>query len=341
MATLAPADIHRAQHGSEAGVFRFPCRQLVNSWLCLLGNRRKSTFDSDDTNNKPDGEEKTITKLRGHLKILLVLFLTLAPGASFAVISAPIIGVSPASFSATLAPDEALIVIIDMTNSGGSDLEFSVTESADACTSSTDIGWLEITPVSGVIPPGGTVDASATIDATGQAARNYTASICITSNDPARPLVSVAVSLTVEIPIIEVPVDIRPGSCPNPLNCKVKGVLPVAIPGTAGLDVAQIDPLSIRLAGVEPLRSDIEDVTTPFAPYTGKQDCDIDCNTVSPDGFQDLTLKFDLQHLIAALGDSVQNGACVIVKLTGNLRESFGGTDIVGEDVMRIGCKTK
>lgn len=145
-------------------------------------------------------------------------------------------------------------------------------------------------------------------------------------------------SVTITAPVA-VPLDIRPGSCPNPLNCKARGVLPVAIAGTVDLDVTQIDPLSIRLAGVAPLRSGIEDVTTPFEPFTGKQDCDIDCNTVSPDGFPDLTLKFDLQEVIAALGNSVQDGACLVVELTGNLREEAGGTAIVGEDVMRILCK--
>jgi len=38
-------------------------------------------------------------------------------------------------------------------------------------------------------------------------------------------------------PTIEVPVDIKPTSCPNPLNVKSRGVLPVAILGTADFDV--------------------------------------------------------------------------------------------------------
>ena len=53
---------------------------------------------------------------------------------------------------------------------------------------------------------------------------------------------------------IEVPVDIKPTSCPNPLNPKSNGVVPVAILGTADFDVSQIDPASILLEGVAPLR---------------------------------------------------------------------------------------
>ena len=55
-------------------------------------------------------------------------------------------------------------------------------------------------------------------------------------------------------PEIEVPMDIKPTSCPNPLNKKDKGVLPVAILGTEDYDVTMVDPSSVQLAGVVPLR---------------------------------------------------------------------------------------
>lgn len=72
---------------------------------------------------------------------------------------------------------------------------------------------------------------------------------------------------------LEVPVDIRPTSCPNPLNVGEKGVLPVAILGTSSFDVTKVDPASVRLEGVAPLRSALEDVGAPFTPFTGKKDC--------------------------------------------------------------------
>lgn len=136
-----------------------------------------------------------------------------------------------------------------------------------------------------------------------------------------------------------VPVDIRPGSCPNPLNCKSKGVLPVAILGTSTFDVTQVDPATVRLAGVAPLRGDYEDVATPYDPLVGRQDCRVDCTSMGPDGYMDATLKFDTQAVVAALGGTVQNRACLVAQLTGNLRESAGGAEIVGEDVVRIKCK--
>jgi hypothetical protein len=132
-----------------------------------------------------------------------------------------------------------------------------------------------------------------------------------------------------------VALDIKPGSCPNPINTRSRGVLPVAILGTPELDVATIDPASIRLAGVAPLRSSLEDVGTPFMPFTGREDCVFDCNEEGPDGWTDLTLRFDSQEVIAALG-GVEDGQCLVLELVGFLAEEFGGTAIRGEDVVRI-----
>lgn len=50
---------------------------------------------------------------------------------------------------------------------------------------------------------------------------------------------------------IDIGIDIKPGSCPNPVNIKSKGVFPVAILGTEDFDVDTIDIASIRLAGVD------------------------------------------------------------------------------------------
>lgn len=140
---------------------------------------------------------------------------------------------------------------------------------------------------------------------------------------------------------IEVAVDIKPTSCPNPVNCKSQGILPAAILGTADLDVSKIDPSTIVLEGpagtTSPIRWALEDVATPFEPFTGKEDC-MDCTTKGPDGFMDLTLKFDTQQVVAAIGNQ-SDKTCVLLKLTGNLKEEFGGTSIVGEDVVRFQCK--
>lgn len=135
---------------------------------------------------------------------------------------------------------------------------------------------------------------------------------------------------------IAVNVDIKPDSCPNPLNVKDKGVLPVAILGSAELDVSTIDVASICLAGVDPVRSSYEDVSSP-APDT-EDECE--CTTEGPDGYLDLTLKFNAQDIVEALGE-VNDGDELQLTLIGALAEVFGGTPIEGQDCVVIIKKGK
>ncbi|MHC4336466.1 MAG: hypothetical protein ACYSTG_00750, partial [Planctomycetota bacterium] len=97
---------------------------------------------------------------------------------------------------------------------------------------------------------------------------------------------------------IAVVVDIKPGSCPNPLNVKSKGVLPVAILGSEDFDVNAVDVASIRLAGVAPIRGSYEDVG---APVIDANDCN--CTEDGPDGYLDLTLKFKTQEIVEPIGE--------------------------------------
>lgn len=48
--------------------------------------------------------------------------------------------------------------------------------------------------------------------------------------------------------------DIKPGSCPNPLNRRSRGVLPVALLGTAGFDVTDIDVSSLTIGRASPFQ---------------------------------------------------------------------------------------
>jgi hypothetical protein len=132
--------------------------------------------------------------------------------------------------------------------------------------------------------------------------------------------------------IFEVAVDIKPGSCPNPLNIKSNGVLPVTVLGTRDFDVTDIDVLSIKLAGVSPNRSNYENAATPLVDAS-----ECECYTEEFDDFLDLTLKFDRQAIVNAIGEVV-NGEELILELTGTLRD---GTPIIGEDCIIIRSKGK
>lgn len=141
------------------------------------------------------------------------------------------------------------------------------------------------------------------------------------------------------VPYAPVAVDIKPTSCPNPLNVKDPGVFSVAIVGTEDFDVSKVDPQSVTLAGVPPLRWSLEDVCTPYLPLLGKED-QLACTESGPDGRLDLTLKFDVHEVTEALGNVVDREVLTL-SLTGNLSEAHGGAPILGEDVVVIVKRNK
>jgi hypothetical protein len=145
-------------------------------------------------------------------------------------------------------------------------------------------------------------------------------------------------------PVIPVPFDVKPTSCRNPFNVGQKGVLPAAVLGTEDFDVTQIDPASIRIGPeggevVPPIRWALEDVATPYDGVPSGEDA-YECTEEGPDGFMDLTLKFDAQAVAAALGP-VNDGDTMLLSVLGNLMEEFGGIEIRGVDVIAILKKGK
>jgi len=138
--------------------------------------------------------------------------------------------------------------------------------------------------------------------------------------------------------------DIKPASCPNSWNISAEGVLPAAILGSPALDVRQIDPNSVRLVGVAPLRYSLEDVAAPFEPYLGKEAAG-DCVSLAADGNPDLGLKFDSQQVAeavqAALGRELVDSEALVLRMTGLMRPEFGGEAIEGEEVVVVLKKKK
>jgi hypothetical protein len=133
---------------------------------------------------------------------------------------------------------------------------------------------------------------------------------------------------------ITVKIDVKPNSCPNPLNIDSKGVLSVAVHGTPDFDITTIDTASVRLEGVAPIRSSIEDVVTPV--LDPQSVCE--CNSDGADGFDDLVLKFRSSDISDELGE-LQHGDVVELILTGNLND---GTSIEGFDcIVCVGKKNK
>ena len=124
--------------------------------------------------------------------------------------------------------------------------------------------------------------------------------------------------------------DIKPLSCPNPFNVhlfawveggmsKKGGVLPVAILGSPGFDVNDIDVSTILLEGVAPIEKmggphvKVEDVNTP--PTNGGY---CPCSKAGPDGIADLTMKFTSREIAAAITPG-EPGETRVLTLTGTM----------------------
>lgn len=145
------------------------------------------------------------------------------------------------------------------------------------------------------------------------------------------------IRMVVGAPEVVVQMDIRPGTCPNPLNVdlspnpKAGGVLPVALLGSDEFDVLDIDATTLALEGVAPIRHAFEDVAAP----TERED-PCDCRETRPDGITDLTLKFTRGEIIAAMGE-VSDREMKVLTLTGQLRD---GTPFESSDCVRIKKRT-
>lgn len=133
--------------------------------------------------------------------------------------------------------------------------------------------------------------------------------------------------------------DIKPGSCPNPFNTLpyasdledqkvLKGsVLPVAVLGSDEFDVMDIDPSTVALVGVEPLRYGFEDVG---APAINGEECE--CPSAGRDGYMDMTFKFDKRQIVDVIGLGI-TGEVLPLTMTGELMD---GTPFEAVDCVTI-----
>jgi len=116
---------------------------------------------------------------------------------------------------------------------------------------------------------------------------------------------------------VEARIDIKPGSCRNPVNPRSRGKLPVVLLGGADFDVEDVDRSSLQLAGAAPVKWVVEDVAGPG-----------NCSEQVPDGYDDLVLKFPTQDVIGGLGP-LTPGDQFELTLTGMTMDdrSFSATD--------------
>lgn len=141
--------------------------------------------------------------------------------------------------------------------------------------------------------------------------------------------------LSVTLPAL----DIRPGSCPNPLNARSRGYLPVALLGSADFDVTHVDVSTVRLARADGVGADVAPNGGPpgpgstfedaGAPVTGEMCA---CDELGGDGTIDLIMRFAIPEVVAALRvDNFGPGESVALTVHGRLVDGsvFAATDCV------------
>lgn len=109
----------------------------------------------------------------------------------------PIMGIDPTSIAASQGPDVQFTQQLDISNSGGSLLNWNIGEDDGPCDSPVDIPWLSVAPNAGATTPLSASSVDVTFDSTGLSPGDYTANLCVASDDPVTPLVQVPVALTV------------------------------------------------------------------------------------------------------------------------------------------------
>ena len=148
----------------------------------------------------------------------------------------------------------------------------------------------------------------------------------------------IALEIQVEI---DVSVDIKPGSCPNPVNPGSGGYIPISILGTADFDPMDIDLATVVLfradgVGVDAFPNEgqpgphsvFDDTATPFDGEL------CDCHELEGDGFDDLSMKFKTQNVVAALELDLEIPGTVLELVVSGIL--LDGTPFVGSDCIVI-----
>ncbi len=123
------------------------------------------------------------------------------------------------------------------------------------------------------------------------------------------------------------PLDIKPGSCPNPLNPSSHGVLPVAVVGTGDFDVTLIDVSSVVLVRADGVGGQVTPNEGPPGPHSTFEDVatplmgePCECGDLSGDGIVDLSMKFRTDDVVELLElDDLNPGDEVELVVTGLL----------------------
>lgn len=98
----------------------------------------------------------------------------------------------------TTTGDAVLVGGISADPAGAELSAFAIVAAAPICSEAEDIPWISETPTAATTTPGTSTPVTMTFDASTLAPGEYSAYLCVTSNDPGQPMLHVPVDLTVE-----------------------------------------------------------------------------------------------------------------------------------------------
>ncbi len=165
----------------------------------------------------------------------------------------PDISVTPDSLASNQFADELVTQTLAIDNSGSLTLTWDMVEAASDCATPGDIAWASASPVSGTIPSLGSNGVDVVFDSTGLAPAVYNGLLCVNSDDPDTPLITVSLALTVEAsPAIVV----SPSSLSSTqkTDTQMTQTLTISNVGTADLDwdITEVAP-RIQAKPLEPI----------------------------------------------------------------------------------------
>ncbi len=112
----------------------------------------------------------------------------------------PVAQVTPTTLDESVETGSSTSTGFSIGNPGGTQLDWTLdTSDTAACTTPSTVAWLTLAPTSGNVAAHGTpTDVTADIDAATLSPGAYSTFLCVHSNDPATPVVAVALNLTVD-----------------------------------------------------------------------------------------------------------------------------------------------
>lgn len=142
--------------------------------------------------------------------------------------------------------------------------------------------------------------------------------------------------------------DIKPGSCPNQLNRRSRGVLPVVLLGSSDFDVSQVDIFTLVMTRADGVggsvsphegppgpHTTISDVATPGASGDeSEEDCACNDNLAEEDGLDDLNMKFKTIEVVEMLElDQSEHAETIELVIHGLMLD---GSNFSASDCIRV-----